>query len=108
MGRPGHDLIHSTGWVKKKVILLKFKLASIISFVQFDRRWCKTKSNTLLKLKGIILAVQDLSETRQSQKQDNNNWYPLKKNGGVQLTTEHEAHDLFCRPMGINRNEIRG
>ena len=44
---------------------------SCIAFLQFDRRWSKTKSNSQWKLKCIILAVQELSETRQSQKQDN-------------------------------------
>ena len=52
------DLVHSTGWVKKPdTIEIQ---TSIIAFLQFDGRWCKTKSNSLWKLKYIILAVQDL------------------------------------------------
>ena len=55
----------------------------------------------------IILAVQELSETRQSPKHDNM----------VQLTTQQsvfvvyvlctKSRSLLCIPMGINRNEIR-
>ena len=51
-------------------IQISHEFLKVYSFLQFDRR--KTKSNSPWKLKCIILAVQDLSETRQSQKQDNN------------------------------------
>ena len=50
-------------------IMLRFpsKRDHVISIIVFNS---KTKSNSQWKLKCIILAVQELSETRQSQKQD--------------------------------------
>ena len=55
--------------MSKKADTIEIQTSSI-AFLQFDRRSSKTKSNSQWKLKCIILAVQELSETRQSQKQD--------------------------------------
>ena len=58
--------------VSKKADTIEIQTSSIAS---------KTTSNSQWKLKCIILAVQELSETIQSQKQDNM----------VQLTTEQRV-----------------
>ena len=66
--------------VSKKLILLKFELASLHScnLTNVD-----VKQNLEAGLKCIlILAVQDLSETRQSQKQENN--------------TDRSSHDCWA------------
>ena len=58
--------------MSKKTDTIEIQTSSIAS---------KTTSNSQWKLKCIILAVQESSETRQSQKQDNM----------VQLTTEQRV-----------------
>ena len=82
--------------MSKKTDTIEIQTSSIAS---------KTTSNSQWKSKCIILAVQELSETRQSPKHDNM----------VQLTTEQrvvyvlctKSRSVLCIPMGIHRNEIR-
>ena len=72
--------------MSKKTDTIEIQTSSI-AFLQFDKRWSKTKSNSQWKLKCIILAVQELSE--------------------LVYVLCTKSRSVLCITMGIHRNEIR-